>query len=92
MKVRAIRALSSLIPKAFSQYRYKITASSAVRMYIYHLQTLHSSTHKCVCVCIWRTKSVSEVDLCVGMTAFGRESGEGEEEVNEPVKGERVWA
>lgn len=35
---------------------------------------------------------MSEVDSCVGMTVFGRESGEGEEKVNESVKGERVWA
>lgn len=35
---------------------------------------------------------MSGVDLCVWMTVFGRESGEGEEKVNEPVKGERMWA
>lgn len=50
------------------------------------------STHKCACACIWGTKSVSEADFCWGMTVFGRESGEGEEKVNESVTGEHVWA
>jgi len=35
---------------------------------------------------------VSGIDLCVGMTVFSRESGEEEEKVNEPEKGEHVWA
>lgn len=33
---------------------------------------------------------MSEVDLCVGITVWKRK--EGREKVNEPVKGEHVWA
>lgn len=92
MKGRAIRALSSLIPKAFphsigTRLQHHLLYKCIYTTYRHCTQSSQMS----VCVCIWGKKSVSEVDLCVGMTVFGREGEEGKEKVNEPVEGKHTW-